>query len=167
MVGQDTETKEDVEQSIALMQCAIRDNPHINFAFTLVTPFPGSKLFQKIMDNKLCRDIEEFYTRYYFDQSKARGDWNLIVNLSAMQDQEVLAYLDAINYFYAQEKSKAFSQVPQKSLDRIFTLQRQTAANFRQLHNPSEKDKAQYRLTQVTLEKAKFDIWGLPYAAQQ
>lgn len=166
MIGQDTETKEDVEQSIALMQCAVRDNPHINFAFTLVTPFPGSKLFQKIMDNKLCQGIEDFYTRYYFDQSKARGDWNLIVNLSAMQDQDVLMYLDAIEYFYQQEKARAFAGTA-KALERIYTLQRQTAATFRQLPHPCERDKVQYQQAQLKLEKAKFDIWGLPYTAAQ
>ena len=43
MVGQETETADDVNKSVALMLDAVRQNRHIQFAFTITTPFPGSK----------------------------------------------------------------------------------------------------------------------------
>jgi len=105
MVGQYSETKEDVEKSIQLMQIAVRENPNINFAFTICTPFPGSRLYQEIFNHKYLKDEMEYYQKY-FGNSRI-GDWNLIVNMSRMSDLEVKEMFDKINKIYQNERVKA------------------------------------------------------------
>jgi radical SAM superfamily enzyme YgiQ (UPF0313 family) len=106
MVGQYTETKEDVEQSIKLMQTAVRENPNIAFAFTVTTPFPGSKLYDQLFKEGLVKDEQEYYNKYFFGKSKV-GDWNQIVNLSAMGDKEVIDMYNRITKIYKKEKRAA------------------------------------------------------------
>lgn len=102
MVGQSTETKEDVEASIALMRKSVRSNPNIEYAFTIATPFPGSQLYKHIFTKNYLRNDEQFYN-LYFSTSK---EWQQVVNLSAMSDEEVIAMYRKIKRAYLQEKSK-------------------------------------------------------------
>jgi radical SAM superfamily enzyme YgiQ (UPF0313 family) len=81
MLGQYTETVEDVEASIDLMRDTVRENPLINYAFTVTTPFPGSKLYDLIMQHGYLRDDQHFYDIYF---SAGGGDFKQIVNLSAI-----------------------------------------------------------------------------------
>lgn len=102
MVGQLSETLEDVAASLVLMERAVQRDPNINFAFTLATPFPGSALYNYIFDNQLLRDEQEFYDRYF----SGVGDFQQVVNLSSMTDAEVAASFYELQRVYAQEKQK-------------------------------------------------------------
>ena len=104
MVGQFDETREDVDDSVRLMVESVRENPNIQYAFTVTTPFPGSRLYQHIMRNGLLKNDEEFYEKYF---SNKNSDWNMVVNLSRMSDDEVDASYHRLNSLYNQEKKKA------------------------------------------------------------
>lgn len=106
MVGQYTETIEDVEQSIKLMQTVVRENPQINFAFTITTPFPGSRLYELIFKKGLLQNEKEYYNRYFFGGSRV-GDWDQIANMSAMSDDEVIKMYNLIGKIYREEKRSA------------------------------------------------------------
>jgi len=111
MVGQHTETKEDVMSSIALMQESVRNNPNIQYAFTVTTPFPGSKLYKMIFDKGYLKDDQEFYSLYF----SSPGEWKQIVNLSEMDDAEVFEMYQKLCQAYEVEKAKvADSKVAQK-----------------------------------------------------
>lgn len=89
MVGQYTETREDVEMTISLMCQSIKDNPLINYNVSICTPFPGSELYAKIFEDGLLKTEEEYYERFFFGKHRI-GDWNQVVNLSSMTDEEVI-----------------------------------------------------------------------------
>ena len=109
MVGQYTETVEDVEASIALVRDAVRMCHNIQFAFTITTPFPGSRLHQLLFEKGLLRDEQEFYDRYF----QAPGDFKYVVNLSAMSDATLLAMHSKIERVYQEERARA---VPARAL---------------------------------------------------
>lgn len=97
MVGQHTETKEDVELSIQFMKDALNINPNIQFSFTVTTPFPGSELYDTIFKEGHLRDHQEFYDRYFSDPGELKqGIWKQVVNLSAMSDEEVIEMYNKI-----------------------------------------------------------------------
>jgi len=100
MVGQYTETEEDVEQSIALMRDSVRQDPNIQYAFTVTTPFPGSRLHSLIFEKGLLRDEKEFYDRYF----AGPGEWNYVVNLSDMTDEKLIEMYEKIITAYEEEK---------------------------------------------------------------
>jgi anaerobic magnesium-protoporphyrin IX monomethyl ester cyclase len=106
MVGQFDETRDDAEASIRLMVESVRENPNIQYAFTVTTPFPGSQLYHHIMKKGLLRDDEEFYERYFSGSS----DWNMVVNLSRMSDEEVAAMHGKLTSMYYQEQRKALGR---------------------------------------------------------
>lgn len=103
MIGQLTETKEDVEASIKLMRDTVRSNPNIQYVFTLTTPFPGSPLYNHIFKKGYLKSDLEFYRKYF-----SGSEWNQVVNLSAMSDREVMFMYKKICTAYAEEKSKFF-----------------------------------------------------------
>jgi radical SAM superfamily enzyme YgiQ (UPF0313 family) len=106
MVGQHTETVEDVEASIRLMKQSVLVDPLIQYAFTIVTPFPGSSLYDLIFKNNLLANDREFYDRYF----SSTGEWKQIVNLSAMTDQQVLIMYQKIQREYLQVKQIALQR---------------------------------------------------------
>lgn len=106
MVGQFDETRDDAEASIRLMIESVRENPNIQYAFTVTTPFPGSQLYHHIMKRGLLRDDEEFYERYFSGSS----DWNMVVNLSRMSDEEVATMHGKLTSMYYQEQRKALGR---------------------------------------------------------
>jgi radical SAM superfamily enzyme YgiQ (UPF0313 family) len=113
MVGQYTETKEDVEASIKLMRESVRSNPAINYSFTITTPFPGSPLYDLIFQKGYLRDHKEFYDGYFSTSDKygrAVGEFKQVVNLSAMNDEEVLEMHGKISQAYKQERPKKYRQ---------------------------------------------------------
>lgn len=112
MVGQQSETKEDVELSIDVMRKSVRSNPNIQYAFTITTPFPGSSLYNLIFEKGYLKDDQEFYDRYFSD-SKI-GDWNYVVNLSGMTDEEVIQMFKKINRVYEEEKAKNIKSMAAK-----------------------------------------------------
>ncbi len=103
MVGQLSETRDDVEASIRLMKESVRINPQIQYAFTLTTPFPGSALYEHIFDQGLLQSHREFYDRYFAGAS----DFTQVVNLSAMGDKEVMEMFNKLNTSYQKAKGHA------------------------------------------------------------
>lgn len=103
MVGQYTETVEDVEASIALMRESVRSNRNIQYAFTITTPFPGSQLYNLIFEKGYLRDDKEFYDLYF----QSPGSFKYVVNLSSMSDEELVAMHNKIQNAYREEKSRA------------------------------------------------------------
>ena len=106
MVGQFDETRDDAEASIQLMLESVRENPNIQYAFTVATPFPGSQLYHHIMQKGLLRDDGEFYERYF----SGSGDWNMVVNLSRMSDEDVVAMHGKLTSMYYREQRKALGR---------------------------------------------------------
>jgi anaerobic magnesium-protoporphyrin IX monomethyl ester cyclase len=106
MVGQSTETKEDVEASIDVMRKSVRSNPNIEYAFTIATPFPGSELYNHIFEKDYLRNDEQFYNLYF----ASSNEWQQVVNLSAMSDEEVITMYNKIRKVYRQEKSNALGR---------------------------------------------------------
>lgn len=106
MVGQLDETRDDAEASIRLMLESVRENPNIQYAFTVTTPFPGSPLYQHIMKNGLLQGDEEFFERYF----SGRSEWNMVVNLSQMSDAEVWSMHSKLASLYYQEQKKALGR---------------------------------------------------------
>jgi radical SAM superfamily enzyme YgiQ (UPF0313 family) len=106
MVGQYTETIEDVEASIKLMKQSVMENPNIQYAFSIMTPFPGSSLYTMIMKDGLLSGDREFYDRYF----ATRGEWKQVVNLSAMTEEQVIAMHRLIEQEYRQTKQMALSR---------------------------------------------------------
>jgi len=103
MVGQLSETVEDVEASIALMRESVRNDKNIQYAFTITTPFPGSPLYKLALHKGYLRNDQDFYDKY----DLKKGEFQLVVNLSAMSDEEVLAMRRKISRIYEEEKTLA------------------------------------------------------------
>jgi anaerobic magnesium-protoporphyrin IX monomethyl ester cyclase len=103
MVGQYTETVEEVEASIALMRESVRSNRNIQYAFTITTPFPGSQLYDLIFQEGYLRDDKEFYDLYF----QSKGVFKYVVNLSDMSDEVLMTMYHKIWNTYKKEKLKA------------------------------------------------------------
>jgi radical SAM superfamily enzyme YgiQ (UPF0313 family) len=84
MIGQYTETLDDVQKSIDLMLCAVKQNKNIIFSSTFCTPFPGTGLYDLALKEGKIKNHKDFYDK--FDPNKEMG--SLSVNLSAMSDSE-------------------------------------------------------------------------------
>ncbi|HNX90685.1 MAG TPA: radical SAM protein [Candidatus Omnitrophota bacterium] len=106
MVGQYTETVEDVEMSIDLMRESVRNNHNIQYAFTVTTPFPGSALYEHIFKTGLLKDDREFYDIYF----KSRKEFQYVVNLSKMSDAELMRMYQKILEEYNKEKEKVLNK---------------------------------------------------------
>ena len=119
MVGQHTETREDVEKSISLMKESVRSNPNIQYAFTIATPFPGSKLYDLAFQKGIFQNHKDFYDRYF---SAPGGDFKLVANLSEMSDGEVFSLYNRICQVYKNEKAMALGPrvINLEKLQRIF-----------------------------------------------
>jgi radical SAM superfamily enzyme YgiQ (UPF0313 family) len=102
MVGQYTETVEEVEASIALMRESVRSNRNIQYAFTITTPFPGSQLYDLIFQEGYLRDDKEFYDLYF----QSEGVFKYVVNLSDMSDEVLMTMYHKIWNAYKKEKLK-------------------------------------------------------------
>ena len=100
MVGQYTETLEDVQKSIDLMLETVKYNKNINYAFTIATPFPGTKLYKIALEKKIIKNHYDFYKK--FDADKEIN--GVSVNLSSMSDEEVVAMHKKIKTAYLREK---------------------------------------------------------------
>ncbi len=102
MVGQYTETIEDVQKSMDLMLETLRYDKNINFAFTITTPFPGTKLYDIAMEKGLLKSHLDFYEKF----NPATEISGLSVNLSAMSDEDVVKMHNQLKKTYQQEKNK-------------------------------------------------------------
>ena len=100
MVGQYTETLEDVQKSIDLMLETLAYDKNAFYAFTITTPFPGTQLYGIALEKKIIKDHLDFYKK--FDSEK--GIIGLSVNLSAMSNEEVIAMHKKIKSVYLKRK---------------------------------------------------------------
>jgi radical SAM superfamily enzyme YgiQ (UPF0313 family) len=162
MVGQYSETREDVEQSISLVRETVRENPNLQYAFCLCTPFPGSKLHRQIFEERRLRDEQEFYDRYFHYQSHAAafhsGDFNPVVNLTAMREEEVQEMFGKIVRAYAEAKRAhacVRASAPVERLEQCIGL-----ANWYLLPKPL-KNTRPYLWVQERLDRKRLRIRGV------
>ncbi|OGF26984.1 hypothetical protein A2331_02700 [Candidatus Falkowbacteria bacterium RIFOXYB2_FULL_34_18] len=101
-VGQLNETNEDVQKSMNLMLETLRENKHINWSFTITTPFPGTALYDIAMEKGLLKEHMDFYNKFNYGNRKL----NLVVNLSKMTDQEINDWIKKLNKAYRKEKNR-------------------------------------------------------------
>jgi radical SAM superfamily enzyme YgiQ (UPF0313 family) len=160
MVGQDSETVEDAEQSLQLMVQSVRENPNIQYAFTIATPFPGSPLYQKIFKLGLLKDDQDFYNRYF--NSDSVGDWNHVVNMSAMSVKTVINFRENLEKIYFLEKEKAYGKKVWENILGLGRQQKSIAEVYEKL-SPSEQNHQlqDYELRQLELESRKLAAMGL------
>ncbi len=86
MVGQVTETVEDVEASRRLVEESVRRDRNALFnAVTIATPYPGSEMFDYCIKKGLIEDEYDFFRR-----AEAGSYGKLTVNASAMDDETLL-----------------------------------------------------------------------------
>lgn len=102
MLAQYNETREDVEASINFMRDTVRENPLVNYAFTVTTPFPGSSLYNMILSQHVLRDHRHFYDIYFACDG---GDFRQVVNLSSMNVQDIIELYNKISLIYQEEKA--------------------------------------------------------------
>ncbi|MDD2822986.1 MAG: radical SAM protein [Candidatus Daviesbacteria bacterium] len=159
MVGQYTETREDVAKTELLMKKAVKDNPLISFAFTITTPFPGSELYDILFAKKLLKNDEEFYYRYIAGKV---GPWNQVVNMSAMSDYEVIKMRNELEKSYDHERMKAYGEERFNKISQICKKQRKAAEVF---ESKSKKDRKKsekaYSAEQLELENEKLSLMGV------
>ena len=119
MVGQFTETEEDVQASIDFVKEATTLNPLTNFAFTITTPFPGTELYKYILKNGLIKDDYDFYNKYF----ESENLWKPIVNLSKISDDKLIYYLDILNKEYQNTKKHVLGEKRSLKITKIEKLQ--------------------------------------------
>lgn len=159
MVGQYTETREDVEKSFRLVRRAVKDNPLISFAFTITTPFPGSILYNLLFAKKLLKNDEDFYYRYIAGKV---GPWNQVVNMSAMSDYEVIRLRNELEKSYNKERLQALGQERFDKITEICNKQRKAAEDFeRKTKKEKKRNENIYSLEQLGLEKEKLTLMGI------
>lgn len=106
MVGQYTETLEDVQKSMDLMIETLKYDKNINYAFTICTPFPGTKLYDIALEKGLIKNHLDFYEKF----KPAADIGRLSVNLSDMSDNEVITMRDKLEKSYMEEKKKLIGE---------------------------------------------------------
>ena len=159
MVGQYTETRKDVMKSFELMEESVRVNPLIAYAFSITTPFPGSILYDLIFAKKLVKNDEDFYNRYIAGRV---GDWNQVVNLSQMSDDEVIKLRNELEESYNQEKIKILGRERYDKIKEICQAQTQIASDFENKTKVEKKKlESVYISEQLELEKNKLDLMGV------
>ena len=102
MVGQLTETIEDVERSISLMLESVRNDSRIQYAFTITTPFPGSDLYDVALQKGILKSHRDFYERF----SPYTQMTGLSVNLSNMSDEVVIEMRKKLEALFNEEITK-------------------------------------------------------------
>lgn len=102
MVGQLTETAEDVQKSMDLMLKTLKYNKNINYAFTITTPFPGTELYDIAFQKGILKEHRDFYRK--FDINKQFS--GVSVNLSNMSDAKVGEMHKKLKTAYEIEKRK-------------------------------------------------------------
>ena len=158
MVGQYTETRDDVRKSFELMEESVRVNLLITYAFTITTPFPGSILYDLIFEKKLMKSDEEFHKRY---TTTRIGDWNQVVNLSEIPDDEVVMLRIELEKSFLEEKRKAYGRECYDKINTICKRQTQLAEIFNKKSKEEEmRDESDYSTEQLELEKRKLALMG-------
>jgi len=167
MVGQLSETAEDVEMSRALMLDAVRENKYVQFAFTITTPFPGTELYDLALAEGRLKDHEDFFHR--FDPDRQIGA--LTVNFSKMTDEEVRTRRQKLEEDFRRESErmkgsgvmgverlrKVFGKIDYELRRRLFPELKATGVS-RLLLGPYF---AAYDLVQGLLDRVRLHLLGL------
>jgi len=103
MVGQLTETVDDVQASMDLMVESVRNDKNIQYAFTVTTPFPGSELYRIALEKGLIENHMDFYNRF----TQRKGLKELPVNFSRMTTAEVESWRQKLFRTFMLERYKA------------------------------------------------------------
>jgi hypothetical protein len=103
--GQHTETADEAEMSIQLVRDCVVMNPHMQWNFTITTPFPGSPLYNMLLQNGSIKNHADFYNLYFNPNSRV-GIWGQIINVSAMTPQQVKEKYDKMWKLYREDKSR-------------------------------------------------------------
>lgn len=167
MVGQLSETREDVEESMALMLDAVRENIYVQFAFTITTPFPGTELYQLAIDQGMLRDHDDFFKR--FDPDRQIGE--LTVNFSAMGDDEVRAQRKRLEDAFRRE-SELMKGAAAMRVERLRKILGKIDYELRRRFFPELKATglsrlllwpyfAAYDLLQILLDRLRLRLMGL------
>lgn len=104
MVGQISETADDAMASVELMRLSLEYDKNIEYAFTITTPFPGSTLYSFALEKGHIKDDADFYKRYRFNLF--RRPFQLVINFSAMSDEELLFMHSYIGAVYKDNKKR-------------------------------------------------------------
>ncbi|MFC1613110.1 B12-binding domain-containing radical SAM protein [Patescibacteria group bacterium] len=102
MVGQLSETNEDVQKSMDLMIEALRINKNMNWSFSITTPFPGSELYDVCFKKGIFKTHYDFFKK--FDENKIFNE--VIANLTEMKDEEILNWLQKLRITFKLERRK-------------------------------------------------------------
>jgi len=173
MVGQLSETVEDVKQSMALMIETVRYDKNIQYAFTITTPFPGTELYYIALQKGILKDHHDFYER--FDPKIQM--FEVSVNLSNMSDTEVEAVRTKLDMTFRQEKEKAIGRnvlMVESSRRRLARIDR----GFRKKVISRLPDARMvmvlpqlygwlYNRTQILLDKWRLQLLGIPTVRRQ
>lgn len=106
MIGQHTETLEDVEATLDLIRKTLAIDPDIEYTFSIMTPFPGSSLYSIAKAQGIIKDDQEFYDKYFEDGGLC--DWHQFAELSAMTDQQIIDGYARLQREYDAIKDAAF-----------------------------------------------------------
>lgn len=99
MVGQLSETKQDIDKSMALMLESVQQDKYIQYAFTITTPFPGSELYDIALKRGLIKDDYDFYKR--FDSVNQLGE--IAVNFTELNADEIRHYRKQLVIAFSRE----------------------------------------------------------------
>ena len=159
MFGQISETREDAEASIALMQDLCSLHKHIQLSSTIATPFPGSGLYDYALDKGLITDHRDFYDKFnsFVDVS---------ANLSAMSDAELVAVkarFDAGYQAARADTSGRTTALVEKSIRKLATLDPKVRRSLFKEHwdTPPAWYSTIYDATQRTLGKLQLSLRGI------
>ncbi len=173
MVGQLSETTEDVEESMALMIESVRYDKNIQYAFSIATPFPGSELYALAFQRGILKDHEDFWKR----SDPERQMLAVSVNLSNMSDAEVEAMRTKLETTFRREKERATGPkvlMVETSRRRVARIDRGVRKEiFRRLPDGGVARtllrlyESLYDMTQIWLDKLRLHLLGIRMARRQ
>src|SRR3989339_348800 len=103
MIGQYTETNEDVQKSMDLMLQVIKIDKNVNWGCSITTPFPGSKLYSLCFEKGIFKNHYDFFHSLNKNQAMS----GVTGNLSAMTDKEILDWKEKFKQVRKDERAKA------------------------------------------------------------
>jgi radical SAM superfamily enzyme YgiQ (UPF0313 family) len=104
MIGEISETREDVAETRRVMKECVRIAPNTELTFSIATPFPGSPLYNEVFRRGMMKDDYEFYERYR--SMEGVYDWKVVANMSEMSDREIIDLYRQLVQEYENEKRK-------------------------------------------------------------
>ncbi|CCH49308.1 B12-binding domain-containing radical SAM protein [Pseudodesulfovibrio piezophilus] len=159
MFGQISETREDGDASIALMQDLCKLHKHIQLSSTIATPFPGSGLCDYALEKGLIKDQQDLFDRF-------NSFVDISVNLSDMSDEELLDLKRQFDTGYREARtnsSGAMTAMVENSIRRLGGLDMKLRRRLFSDHpeTPPSWYSNTYDLAQRTLGKLQLSLRGI------